>query len=168
MNFIHSNHLGFVYHLECVSPNGEVLWQERWENVIPNQGRDYILTTALLGGAQLSSWFVGLYEGNYTPQATDTMATFVALATEITTYAEAARPPLVAAPLAAGLFANSVTRAEFTFNALKTVRGGFISSASVKGGVSGVLLSAVLGSSPKTVAAGEILRVTTGLSLVTI
>jgi hypothetical protein len=168
MDFIHSNHIGFVYYLECVSPDGEVRWQERWENLIPNEGRDYILNSALNGAAQLSTWYNGLYEGNYTPQATDTMATFVANATEITAYSGAARPVLVDDPLANGLFANTTTKAEFTFTADKTVRGGFISSGSLKGGTTGVLLSAVLGSSPKTVAAGEILRVTAGLSLVTV
>lgn len=168
MDFIHSNHLGFVYHLECVSPAGEALWSERWENIIPNEGRDYILNAALNAGAQFGTWYIGVYEGNYTPQATDTMATFVASATEITAYSEAARPTLVDAPLEAGLFANTVTKAEFTFTSDKTVRGGFISSGSVKGGTTGVLLSAVLGSSPKTVGVGEILRVTAGLSLVTV
>lgn len=168
MDFIHSHHLGFVYHLECVSPDGEVLWRDRWENIIPNEGRDYILNAALNGGAQFLTWYNGLYEGNYAPQASDTMATFIASSTEITAYSEASRVVLVDDPLVNGLFANITTKAEFTFTAAKTVRGGFISSGSVKGGTTGVLLSAVLGSSPKTVGAGEILRVTAGLSLVTI
>lgn len=168
MNLIHSHHIGFVYNLECVTPEGEVRWRDRWENIIPNEGRDYILNAALNAGAQFSSWYIGLYEGNYAPVATDTMATIVASATEITTYAETARVLLDDAPLASGVFSNSVTKAEFTFNAAKTVRGGFISSGSVKGGTTGVLLSAVLGNSPKVVASGEILRVVAGLSLVTV
>lgn len=169
MDFKHSSsQLGFVYHFECVSSAGEVLWRTREENIIPNEGRDYILNAALNGGAQFSNWYIGLYEGNYAPQPSDTMATFVAAATEITAYTETARALLVDAPLSAGLYANSVTKAEFTFSAAKTVRGGFISSGSVKGGTTGVLLSAVLASSPKPVNAGEILRVVAGLSLVTV
>lgn len=169
MDFKHSGlQLGFVYHFECVSPAGEVLWRMRSENIIPNEGRDYILNAALNTGAQFSNWYIGIYEGNYAPLAGDTMATFAASSTEITAYSEGARVLLVDAPLASGLYANSVTKAEFTFTAAKTVRGGFISSGSVKGGTTGVLLSAVLASSPKTVNTGEILRVVAGLSLVTL
>lgn len=168
MDLAHTNHIGFVYHLECVSQSGEILWRDRWENIIPNEGRDYILNAALNAGPQFSNWYIGLYEGSHSPVASDTMASFPTTATEITAYDEASRVLLVDEPLAAGLFANSVTKAEFTFNAAKTVRGGFISSGSVKGGTTGILLSAVLADSPKSVGVGEILRVVAGLSLVTI
>ena len=142
---------------------------EEVHNIIPDQGRDYLLNAGLLLGSQFNSWFIGLYEGSYAPVAGDTMATFVASATEITAaYSEAARVALVPDALAAGVYVNAASPAVFTFTAEKTVRGGFISSGSVKGGTTGILLSAVLSSSPKVVAAGESLRVTSGLSLVTI
>jgi hypothetical protein len=161
--------IGFVYRFEHLSADGDVLSVEDVHNLIPDQGRDYILTAALLLGSQFNNWFIGLYEGSYAPQASDTMATFVASATEITAaYAEAARLALVPNALAAGVFVNAASPAVFTFTAEKTVRGGFISSGSVKGGATGILLSAVLASSPKVVGAGESLRVTAGLSLVTV
>ena len=162
--------LGFVFHFECISPTGEVLWIAREENIIPDEGRDYILNAALNAGAQFSTWYIGLYEGSYAPQAGDTMALFPSsgVANEILTYSEANRVALVDEPLSGGLFANSVTMADFTFTANKTVRGGFISSGATKGGTTGVLLSAVQSSSPKIVASGEILRVVAGLSLVTV
>lgn len=167
MDFAHKNRLGFVYTFDCFSPAGELLWSMREENIIPDEGRDYILNAALNSGSQFGTWYIGLYEGSYTPVAGDTMATFPASATEITAYSEAARVTLVDDPLAGGVFINSTTKAEFTFTAAKTVRGGFISSGATKGGTTGVLLSAVLASSPKTVGIGEVLRVTAGLSLVT-
>lgn len=161
--------IGFVYRFEHLSASGDVLSVEEARNIIPDEGRDYILNAALLAGSQFSSWYCGLYEGSYTPQVGDTMATFVASATEITTaYSETTRGLIVPDALAAGAYVNSATPLTFTFAAGKTVRGGFISSGSVKGGTTGILLSAVLASSPKTVAAGESLRVTTGLSLVTL
>lgn len=169
MDFIHKGRPGFVYYFECVSPSGEVLWRTRQENLLPTEGILYLMNAGLNLGAQFGNWYVGLYEGNYAPVATDTMATFVASSTEITTaYSEAARPLLVDDAIVNGLFANTTTNAVFTFTATKTVRGGFISSGSVKGGTTGVLLSAVLSSSPKTVNAGESLRVVTGLSLITL
>lgn len=168
MDFTRKHGVGFVYHMECYSPDGKLLWQTREENILPDEGRDYLMNAGLNVGAQFGSWFIGLYEGNYGPVAADTMATFPASATEITAYSETARVELVDEPLASGLWANSVTKAQFTFTATKTVRGAFISSGSVKGGTTGVLLSAVLASSPKTVNTGEILQVVAGLSLVTL
>jgi hypothetical protein len=96
------------------------------------------------------------------------MATISAASTEITAYTEALRVALTADPLTNGLYSNAGSPAEFTFSSTKTVRGGFISSSAVKGGTVGVLLSVVQASTAKQVAAGEILRVTAGLQLVTV
>ena len=161
--------IGFTYRFEHLSAGGSVLSVEETHNLIPDQGRDYILNAALLLGSQFNSWYIGIYEGSYTPQTTDTMDTIVAAATEITTaYSETTRGLLVPDALAGGVYSNAATPSTFTFTAAKTVRGGFISSGSVKGGTTGILLSAVLASSPKVVGIGESLRVTAGLSLVTI
>lgn len=161
--------IGFVYRFEHLSKHGDVLSVEEAHNIIPDEGRDYILNAALLAGSQFSSWYCGLYEGAYTPQVDDTMADFIASSTEITTaYSEATRGLIVPDALAGGVYVNAASPLVFTFTAAKTVRGGFISSGSVKGGTTGVLLSAVLAPSPKAVGAGESLRVTTGLSLVTL
>lgn len=169
MNFNHSGRIGFVYEFELVDAMGNTLSRDRCENIIPDEGRDYILNAALNGGAQFSTWFIGLYSGNYAPQVTDTAATFPTSATEITTaYAESARQTLVDGALDDGLFANIASPAVFTFNTETIVRGGFIVSSSIKGGLTGVLLSAVLAGSPKTAGAGESLRVKAGLSLVTV
>lgn len=161
--------IGFKYTFEHLSANGDVLSVEEAHNLIPDQGRDYLLSAGLLAGSQFSSWYIGLYEGAHSPVAGDTMANFVASATEITTaYSEANRLLLVPDALASGLYVNAGSPAIFTFTAEKTVRGGFISSGAVKGGTTGILLSAVLSSSPKPIGAGESLRVTAGLSLVTV
>ena len=169
MNMIKSGKVGFIWKFECFLPDGTRKWESVEENLIPDEGRDYLLNAALNAGSQLSSWFIGLYSGNYSPVAGDTIATFPASSTEITTaYSEANRVALIDGALVAGLWANVASPALFTFtDASTTVRGGFISSGSVKGGTTGVLLSAVLAGSPKTVLAGEVLKVTTGLSLVT-
>lgn len=107
-----------------------------------------------------------MYEGNYTPIAGDTAATFPASATESAAYAEATRPALVLGAVTAGAVDNVASRAEFTANASKTFYGGFVSSAAAKGSTSGVLLSAVRFASPKVLSSGEILRVTAGFTLV--
>lgn len=168
MNFKHSNGiLGFVYLFKCIGLDGKIRWEERMENIIPNEGRDYILNAALNGGSQYSTWYIGLFEGSYTPVAGDGAATFPGSATETTAYTSSTRPVLNDGALVSGLWANVASPASFVFSADKTIRGGFISSLATKGGVSGVLLSAVLGSSPKSVDSGETLQVTSGLTLIT-
>ena len=98
--------LGFVYLLECFTPDGKLKWRDRWENIIPDEGRDYILNAAVNGGSQFSTWYAAIYEGAYTPQADDTAANIVARATETTVYTPTTRPELVDGALDSGLWAN--------------------------------------------------------------
>lgn len=170
MDFIHKGHIGFVYVMECVGKDGRVKWRAREENLIPNQGRDYILTSSLLSGAQLPSWYIGLYETAYAPVASETLLTLLANVTESTDYTSlgSLRLELTPSALSNGVFSNIDSPAEFEFTAAKTVHGGFIASSSGQGATAGTLLSVVANSSPKPVEAGEILRVTAGLSLTTV
>lgn len=159
----------FVYTFQYYHPNGQPGWWLVQRNLIPTQGRDYIFSSALLGGSQFSTWYLSLYSGSYTPQLTDTAANYVANATEITSaYSEANRPTLVPDAPGSGIYANSGSPAVFTFTADTTVRGGGLHSNSVKGGTTGILLSIVAAPSPKAVEAGGQLKVTSGLSLASI
>lgn len=171
MDMIDKTPIGFKYKFLHYGVDGKLKNpDEDWvNNLIPNEGRDYILNAALNLGAAFGAWYVGIYSANYAPVASNTAANFPALATEITTaYSEATRPSHVDDTLAAGLWANSVAPAIFTFTASATVFGGFITSSATKGGTTGVLLSAVLASTSKTLLAGESLKVVTGLSFATV
>jgi hypothetical protein len=161
--------IGFVYDLTCIGRDGQVKWHERVENLIPNVGRDYILSSALLGGSQLTSWFIGLYENARTPVAADTMTTLIADCGELTTYTTEGTNRLTLTPdaLSGGVFSNLGTPADFVFTADRTVRGGFISSNATRGATVGTLLSAVQLSTPKAITTGETLQVVAGLSLTT-
>jgi hypothetical protein len=119
----------------------------------------------MAGGAAVSSWYIGLYSGNYTPVITDTAATFPGSATEFTGYTNATRGALTAGAVSGGAWSNTATPFDFTFNTGGTIYGGFISSASAKSATTGTLLSAVKFSASKTVASGEILRITAGITL---
>lgn len=169
MDLIHRAHLGFVYVYECLDVHGNLKWRMREENIIPDVGRDYLLTAGLLGGSQLSSWYIGIYENARTPVVGDTMASLLADAGESTSYTTIANARLTLVPdaLSAGVFSNAGSPAEFAFTAAKSINGGFITSNITRGSTSGTLLSAVRNSSAKPVGIGEILRVTAGLSLVT-
>ena len=159
-------HAGFEYLVEVVDKHGRVRDSEVIKNLMPTEGLNHMLNTELKGGAQVSSWYMGLFSGNYTPLAGDTAATFPGSATESSAYDEATRELLVFGTVAAGAVDNSAARAEFTMNATVTIYGGFIASASAKGATSGVLLSAVKFASPKALADDEVLRVTAGFTLI--
>lgn len=154
---------GFVYDLEIIR-NGIVIARRRVRNIIPTEGRNSILSVAFNGGAQVTTWYCGVFENNYTPVAGDTMAAFPAAAGEVTAYAEATRPIWNEAAPSAGVITNSANPAVFTFNATKTLYGAFLSSGSVKGGVTGVLVSAGKFTAPKGVDAGDIGRLTASVT----
>lgn len=157
--------LGFTYLVETVR-NGVVIDSEVAHNIIPFVGTNHMLDVLITSGAQVATWFIGLYENGYAPQMNDTMATFPTLAGEISTYTNPSRHEFVAGVPAGGSISNADSRAEFDFTVAKTVRGGFIASTSTKGSTAGILLSAVQFPSPRVVTTGDILRVTAGLELI--
>lgn len=155
--------LGFTYLVEVIK-DGVVVDREELHNLMPTEGLNHMLSVMLAGGAQVGTWYLGLFEGNYTPVAGDTAATFPASATETTTYVEATRVAFTPGAIAGGAANNSAARAEFTSNSNKTVYGAFMVSASGKGAASGVLLSAAKFSTTKSFDSGSILRVTAGFT----
>lgn len=156
---------GFAYLVEVVDARGAVIDREIVKNRMPLEGIHHVLNTVLKGGAQVANWFVGVYEGNYTPNGDEEAATLPVNSTECTAYTSATRPAFVPGTVADGTVDNAASRVELTFNASKTVYGGFISSASAKGSVSGVILSVVRFGSPKALDDGSVLRITAGFNL---
>jgi hypothetical protein len=112
-------------------------------NLVTNEGLDHIISTVLKGGAQTSTWYIGLFKGNYTPAAGDTAANIVANSTEAQTeYDESARPALTLGAVTSQSVDNSASKAIFTLNATVTIYGAFLISVSTKGSTTGTLLSA--------------------------
>lgn len=146
---------------------GREIYRETIVNLIPAEGIEHVLSVVLKAGTQIASWFVGIFEGNYTPQTTDTAATFPGLATETTSYTEATRPLWVGGTISGGSVDNSASEAQFTLNnpVAKTLYGDFLVSSSVKGGVTGTLLSVVRYTTPRIVITGDLwfARVTASL-----
>lgn len=157
--------LGFVYTVECIDKDGNVKWTEEVHNIIPTEGQNYFINASMANAVRYASWYVGIYNNNYAPVASDTMATLAVSGSENVSYSEATRPAFTLNAVANGLVTNYDNPAEFTFTADSTVRGGFITSSSVKGGTTGLLLSAALFSSPRSVLTGEGLRVKAGMQL---
>lgn len=156
--------LGFTWTIDTVDASGTLIDSEVVHNLVPMEGINHFLNTTLKGGGQNATWYVGLYEGNYTPSSTDTAVAFPAAATETTAYDETTRPAFTSGAVSAGSLDNSASKAVFTFNAIKTVYGGFLTASPVKGGTSTVLISVVRFGSPKNLDPGAILRVTAGIA----
>lgn len=154
----------FNYEFEHVR-DGVVIdtWKEK--NLIPTEGLNHMLDVVCKGGSQVSTWYVMPYEGDYTPLATNTAANFPGLATECTAYTEANRVTWVEGAVSAGAVDNSANKAEFTINATKTIYGCALVSVATKGATTGVLLSAVRFSAPKSFVSSDTLRVTAPVSL---
>jgi hypothetical protein len=131
--------------------NGEVIDQWEDHNLVVNEGLDALLNIMFAGSTQIGTWYLGVFEGNYTPVATVTAATITAASTESTAYDETTRQAYVEAAAASQSITNSANKATFTFNATKTIYGAFLASSSVKSGTTGTLFSAARFSTSKSV-----------------
>lgn len=139
---------------------GELLSQEDVSNLVVNEGLNHILNVEFHGDTQITTWYIGIFEGNYTPVAGLTAATVAAASTECTAYDEASRQEYVEAAASGQIITNVANKATFTINATKTIYGAFLASASAKSATTGVLFAASRFGTSKAVAAGDELLVT--------
>jgi hypothetical protein len=121
------------------------------DNIVVNQGLNALLNIMFNAGAQVTTWYLGLFEGNYTPIPSVTAATIASASTETTAYSQAGRPAFAPASAASQTITNTANRATFTFTASKTIYGAFLVSSQTKSGTSGTLFSATRFNTPKTV-----------------
>lgn len=140
--------------------NGRIIEEFEDHNLVTNEGLDALLNIMLHGNTQITAWYIGLFEGNYTPVAGVTAATIVAAATECTAYTQSTRPAYDEAAASSQSITNSASRATFTFNATKTVYGAFLTSLSTKSGTTGTLFSAARFGTAKNVESGDELLLT--------
>lgn len=155
---------GISYAVEVVK-NGEVLHREVVHNIMPEEGRNYVLDVSLGAATQITTWYLLPFSGDYTPDDNDTAATFPASATEATQYDNSTRHAVVFGAASGGVKNNSANLAEIEFNDDVTIYGVALVSASAKGATTGVLYSAARFSSAKAMENGAILRVTAGAVL---
>lgn len=139
---------------------GEVIDEFEEDNLVVNEGLNALLGIMFNAQTQISTWYLGLFEGNYTPLATVTAATITSASTECTTYTSATRPEYVEAAPSGQSITNSANRASFVFNATKTIYGAFLVSTSAKSGTTGTLFSAARFSTARSVVADDELLLT--------
>lgn len=145
--------------------NGEVIDEFEETNLAVAQGLTSMLGVYFHADSQLTLWYLGLFEGNYTPVDGVTSATIASASTETTAYTSSTRPAYTPAAAASKAITNSANRASFTFNADKTIYGAFLISESTKSGTTGTLFSAARFTNAKVVANGDELLLTYSFSL---
>jgi len=157
---------GFRFQIEHVR-RGRLIDRFEVANMMPEQGRNHVLGVLLKGAAQTLTWYIAPYSGNYTPQDTDTAATFPGQAGEFTGYSESTRVAFVPGTVSGGAVDNSGSVATITSNQVsqQTVRGASLVSASTKGSTSGIILSAIRFPSPKLLDNGDLLKFIAGFQL---
>lgn len=141
------------------SRDGELLGRDLSPNIIPTEGLNHLLDVLVHGSTQISPWYIALFEGNVTPAANLTGATFASTCTETTAYNETARVPYNEGAAAAGATDNGANRAVFTMNATKTIYGGAMLSTSPKSDATGLILAASKFSASRAVIAADELAV---------
>jgi hypothetical protein len=158
---------GFTYTVEAFDKHGNPVGEkEVVTNKMPTEFLNYMLNAAHKGGTQFTSWYVGLYSGNYTPTGSETMVDLPTQANEFTGYGGALRPLVTFGTASGGRIDNSGALIELTFEQDVAVRGGFITSGSAKGGTSGLCASVVKFTSPKQPGVGGVLRIAVGQELI--
>ena len=159
------------FKMACYDKDGALKWEAEEDNLVVNEGLQYMAGSALTSVTQITSWFIGLYGAGASnaPAAGDTMSSHIGW-TEVVPYSNATRPACTFATATTAnpsVATNSASVAAFTINATSTVGGAFLVSNSTKSGSTGTLFSAADFSSPgdRNVVSGDTLNVTYTLSL---
>lgn len=151
--------------LEKVLSGGGKSWLEKYHNIVVNQGLDELLNQTLAAQAQITAWYVALFEANYTILATTTAANFTANATESTAYSESVRQTWTPNGVSSSQsVSNSSSKATFSINAPKTMYGAALLSSSTKSGTSGKMYAGGQFASSRAVISGDSLLVTATFS----
>lgn len=139
-----ANASGF-YTVQCHDQEGNLLWEERIDNLVTTVGGNFALDTLLSGSGYTAAWYIGLIGATgYTtgPNLADTAASHGGWA-ESTAYSNAARGATSWNAASAKSKALSAG-VSFTINATDSIKGMFLISNSAKGGTTGTLYSAGL------------------------
>lgn len=157
---------GFQWDLEILSEQGEVTHKESQHNLIPTQGMDFLVRSPFGDTAPISTFYLGLFRGNYIPTPATSAVDIPTNMNEFVEYSEAERPLWERSFAAPSSMDNAASKASFTITQDRTIYGAFLVSDPTKGGNSGLVLSCVRFASPQTVTAGQVVNLSGGLTYI--
>lgn len=129
-----SRTLGVHYHVVARDPQGNIKWEDEFDNLVVNAGLDDSLDKHLKGSSYTAAWYVGLADGTPTFAAGDTESSHAGW-TEVVAYDEGVRQTLNLGSVSSQSVDNSSSKSVFTISTNDTTIGGaFISTTSTKGG----------------------------------
>lgn len=154
--------MGGVFDCELVR-GGEVIDKWQTPNLITNEGLNSVLDVYLHGASGIGAWYMGIFEGNYTPVNTDTASSIAGNSTECIAITATTRPAWTPAAPSGQSITNSASRAAFTFTGItgsKSIFGAFIHSNPTLQSTTGVLFAAARFGSSKSVVNSDQLLLT--------
>ena len=151
--------VGGSFHAELIR-DGRPIDEWDFDNTVVNEGLNSLLNVVFNGATQISSWYIGLFQGNYTPVSSDTAATIATNSTECSVYTNGVRQGFVTVASTAQSSTNAASKASFVFSAGATIYGAFLVSTATINGTSGVLMSAARFATSRVVASGDELLLT--------
>lgn len=157
---------GFQWTVEIVDECGNIAHKETRFNLIPSQGMDFLVRSPFGDTAPVSTFYLGLFRGNYVPTPATSAVDIPTNMNEFVEYSEAQRPSWDRSFSAPSSMDNSASKASFTVTQDRTIYGAFLVSDPVKGGNSGLVLSCVRFASPQTVTAGQVVNLSGGLTYI--
>lgn len=152
--------IGGVFTLQCYDKNGKLKWDDKFHNLVVNEGLQNILDVMFSSSSQTATWYLGLTDGTPTVAAGDTLASHAGW-TEETGYT-GNRQEWVEVR-SGQTMTNTASVAVFPITGTATIGGGFL--ASVATGTAGILFSAgALSDGDRSVISGDTLKLTYSLT----
>lgn len=151
---------GGKFNIQCFDESGNLKWKEHTHNLWVNAGRNYVLDVLFKAATRKDPLYVGLSQTT-TPAAGWSMGNAGgATWTEFTGFQDN-RKEFVDSAISSYRVDNTASKATFTVSAAGTVFGAFmVTTATTKGGTSGILLCASNFASSREVQSSDEVRVT--------
>ena len=120
-----------IWEFEVYDKLGRLISKTGCHNIITDEGLDRLLNVMLHATTQITTWYVELFEDDFTPDGDETYD--VPGYTICTAYSEETRPVYNEAASSSQSITNSANKAVFTMNASKTIYGAALVSVNTKG-----------------------------------
>lgn len=125
-----------IWTITARDADGNIIAQDTWENLVTDEGLNYLLDAGLADGTQIDTWYVGLTGESPSADAADTLASHSGW-TEVTAY-DGNRKEWTPGSVSGKSVSNSGNAAQFEISTNGTTIGGaFLASAA--SGTSGKL-----------------------------
>lgn len=131
-------------HVRCISPDGEVRWEDEGHNIVTNEGLDDLLSKYFKAGTG-PTWYVVPIDASAAPASTDTYTNTMSDANkEFVGFSETTRQEWVDGTVSSQSIDNSGSVASFSITASATLYGAALVDTVTKGSAaSGTLYSRV-------------------------